>query len=222
MHIKHNKITRDIVALSAGSLIFSGAAMAENPKNKPDDAWISVSGTVVSSSDESFMLDYGSGTIFVEMDDWDWYDEAAGIIDGDKVTVNGRIDDDLYETKKIEAGSVYVENLNTYFYASAADEEDVPSTLSYPNTSVLTGVEFVGKIVKVSGREFTLDTGSQKLKVDTSEMVYNPMDNFGYQQLDVGDRVRVSGEIDYKVFDKQELEADIITTLVEDKGKRSS
>jgi hypothetical protein len=57
------------------------------------------------------------------MDDWDWYAEGKNLIDGDKVTVYGRIDDDFFETTSIEASSVYVESLGSYFYASAADEE---------------------------------------------------------------------------------------------------
>ncbi|MGM0425831.1 MAG: hypothetical protein ACQEQ7_01185 [Thermodesulfobacteriota bacterium] len=73
--------------------------------------------------EDSFTLDYGEGTVLVEMDDWDWYDEEGTVLEGDKVTVYGKIDDDLYEATSIEASSVYVENLGTYFYASSADEE---------------------------------------------------------------------------------------------------
>ena len=39
------------------------------------------------------------------------------------MTVYGRVDDDLYETTTIEASSIYDQDLGTYFYASAADEE---------------------------------------------------------------------------------------------------
>jgi hypothetical protein len=74
---------------------------------------------------DTFTLDYGKGVVTVEMDDGHRDADAYKLFEGDKVTVNGKIDDDLYETTKIEASSVYVEKLGTYFYASPVDEEDV-------------------------------------------------------------------------------------------------
>jgi len=119
------------MALIAGICLFalSAPAMAQAPDDKPnpylmpDDTWISISGTAVDPQAASFTLDYGEGTVLVEMDDWDWYGEAGGILDGDKVTVYGEIDDDFYELTSIEASSVYVESLGTYFYANSDDEE---------------------------------------------------------------------------------------------------
>lgn len=60
--------------------------------------------------------------ITVEMDDWDWYAEGAALSEGDRVTVYGFIDDDFYELRSIEASSVYVDDFNTFFYASGLDE----------------------------------------------------------------------------------------------------
>ncbi|MFP4521706.1 MAG: hypothetical protein ACLFQK_06125 [Fibrobacterota bacterium] len=69
----------------------------------------------VAASDNSFELDYGEVIVTVEMDDWDWYKEGKGIIEGDEVTVYGAVDNDTYEMTTIEASSVYVEDLNAYF-----------------------------------------------------------------------------------------------------------
>jgi len=66
------------------------------------------------------------------------------------------------------------------------------------------------------GREFTVDTGLQKMKVDTMAMAYNPMDDKGYQQIDIGDYVSVSGNMDYDFWEKRELMADSIVTLLDD------
>ncbi len=66
------------------------------------------------SSFERFRLDYGEGLIAVEMDDWDWYDEANPIKPGDRVNVYGRIDADLHQKRTIEADSVCVFDRNTY------------------------------------------------------------------------------------------------------------
>ena len=105
------------------------AADAPDPEDQPDGSWISMSGTVTAPTASAFTLDYGEGMVLVEVDDWDHYGEAAGLLDGDEVTVTGRVDDDLYESTSIEASSVYVEDLNTYFYASAADEEGAPGVV---------------------------------------------------------------------------------------------
>jgi uncharacterized protein YdeI (BOF family) len=106
-----------LIGLSTGALL-AFPAMAEDPYAKPDDTWISISGTVDTVRPDSFTLDYGKGVITVEMDDGDRDADAYKLLKGDKATVNGKIDDDLFETRSIEAGSVYVESLDTYFYAS--------------------------------------------------------------------------------------------------------
>ena len=193
--------------------------LAADPTDRPDNSWVSVSGTVVSAKPDSFQLNYGDGTILVEMDDWDWYAEGAALKSGDKVTVSGRMDDELYEKKSIEAESVYLQGLNTYFYASATDEEDW-------NFPALSGAEpastfiLTGTISAVQGREFRLDTGERRFIVDTRNLLYNPLDGLGHQKLAEGDRVRVAGKVSVNLFDKGEILAESITTLVRDKTKR--
>lgn len=85
-------------ACTAG-LLLSPATSAENPYLKADETWISISGEVVSAGPESFTLDYGKGTIVVEMDDWDWYHKGRNVLESDKVTVYGEIDGELYDTR---------------------------------------------------------------------------------------------------------------------------
>lgn len=195
---------------------------AQTPYLAEDESWITLTGTVVSADTDSFLLDYGEGLITVEMDDWDWYGDAYAILSGDEVTVYGRVDDDLYETTSIEASSVYVDQMNTYFYASSADEEITEGYYTVPVVSsvyVDADLQLVGKVSSVSGREFTLNTGNRKVQVDTSEMLYNPMDDKGFQRIQKGDRVQVSGDLDSDVFEKRELMAESIITLTEDKTK---
>src|SRR5690606_15341284 len=98
------------------------AVAAETPAATSDGEWLSLSGSVVSTAPESFMLDYGSKTIRVEMDDYDWYLENP-ILEGDQVIVTGQMDADFWQNRTIEASSVYVKSLNTMYFASAADEE---------------------------------------------------------------------------------------------------
>ena len=83
-------------------------------------------------------------------------------------------------------------------------------------------MDITGTVTSVDGRRFTLDAESRELTVDTSTMVYNPMDDEGYQQVQEGDRVKVAGKMDYDLFEKRELLADMVITLEQDKSKTES
>jgi uncharacterized protein YdeI (BOF family) len=208
-------------AVAAGLAASVGSAQADdttNPYLQPDDSWISISGTVVEPRAEHFMLDYGSGMITVEMDDWDSYGEAHSLMDGDKVRVFGRVDDDLFEVSSIEAGSVYVENLNTFFHASAADEElsEMPVTywtVSVPVTTNDTTLTGTVKTVDRDEGEFVIDMAGMDITVETDNLGYNPLDDKGYQQIAKGDRVSVTGKLDYEFIDGQVFYADYVTTV---------
>lgn len=187
---------------------------AENPETMKDESWVSISGTVTSVMDDKFLLDYADGSIVVEMDDWDSYGEAYALDDGDSVTVYGRVDNEFFADETIEASSVYVEDINSFFYASSADEEEVGEWALVPDVTV-GEITYIGTVESVSPdiQELTLDTGATDLTVDTSPMLYNPLDDDGYQQIDVGDRVSIQGRIDNELFDGFELDADVIVTL---------
>ena len=213
-------VSRHVLAgLTAG--LIAMPALAQDPAAKPDGTWVSLNGTISTATDDSFVLDYGEGSIIVEMDDWDWYQEGKNLIAGDEVTVYGQVDDDLYELATIEASSVYVKNLNTYFYASSDDEEGL-DYYSMTAPTLMAWMDITGTVTSVDGRRFTLDAESRELTVDTSTMVYNPMDDEGYQQVQEGDRVKVAGKMDYDLFEKRELLADMVITLEQDKSKTES
>ncbi len=210
-----------LVALS------SAPAMSANPYKLKytDNDYITVTGDVKAVHDEAFTLDFDEGMITVEMDDWDWYDEANLLKAGEKVTVYGRIDNGWFESKTIEAGSIYAHDRATYYYANDADEEADYTYYSYYVTypAVVpdgTWMSASGEVTDISGRELTLDTGAYKISVDTIGMAYNPLDDKGYQQIDEGDRIYVSGKVDVGIFDENELAASTITVLVEDKTKK--
>lgn len=188
---------------------------ANSPFTKPDGTWVSLSGTAVETGPSSFTLDYGKGSILVEMDDWAWYEQDGyGLLDGDKVRVYGEIDDDFAEITKLEADSVYVESLGSYFYANSADEEDYRVSVVTP---IITGVtEVSGTVSSVDGREFTVDSGPREVTIDTSTMGYNPLDKEGFQKVEKGDRVSVTGNMENDFLETMELMADTVITLEED------
>ena len=186
-------------------------ALAEDPYLQPDDSWISISGTVETVIRDAFLLDYGDGAVTVEMDDGDRDADAYKLLEGDKVTVYGVVDDDLFETTTIEASRVYVEKLGTYFYASALDEED---TWFYSVDPVIVSDSVLqGLVTEVNDEEFKLFTGPRTITVDVEEMAYNPLDDEGYQKIEVGDRVSATGQVDNDLFEGRELVADSVVTL---------
>lgn len=200
-------------------VLLSAPVMAKDPYIAENNSWITLNGTVVGTSPTTFQLDYGTGLVTVEMDGWGWYSAAPYIIEGYKVTVNGRVDDDLYEKTSIEADSVYVKSLNTYFYANSLDEEDRVSLSTTLNPD--TGFQLQGTITETSGREFTIDTGKDKIQINTSNLSYNPLDDKGFQKLKVGDVVLVSGKLDVVFFEKTGIMAETVTTLFKDLTKKT-
>lgn len=206
--------TTKLASAIAAACFATVACAQEDPAAKPDDAWVSVTGTVTSTTAETFKLDHGDGMITVEMDDWDDFGNAFTLSDGDEVTVYGEVDKDLYESAKIEAGSVFVDDLNTFFYASAADEEEYGEWVLDTETEV-GDITYIGTVETVDSLTdtFTIDTGATELSVDTSALLYDPLDDEGFQQIEVGDRVSVDAEIDADFFGDQDLLAESIVTL---------
>nr|WP_297399108.1 NirD/YgiW/YdeI family stress tolerance protein [uncultured Marinobacter sp.] len=214
---------RTALSIAVSSALVAAPAMvqaaAEAPYLERDGSWINLSGTVTSTTADTFMLDYGDGLITVEMDDWDWFEESGEVLPGDKVTVYGEVDDDTFEGTKIEASSVFVENLGTYFFASAADEETFRDLDIAPTVPVVVGdLVVTGTVTSVTGQEFTIDSGAQQIKIDTALMPYNPTDDEGYQQVAEGDLVTVTGNMEEDTFEKRELMAESVVTLDDESG----
>ncbi len=208
---------RTILTTTAlGIGLTTAAAAAPNPYAKEDRSWISIRGTVGAVTADAFELDYGEGFVTVEMDDFAPDADGYKLLEGDEVTVYGRIDDDTFETTSIEASSVWVQGLNTYFFANSADEEELPAVVTLHTIDY--DLKLTGTIHDVDGSEFTLDTGRREMRVDTDELGYDPFDDEGYQKLDKGDRVSVTGNINNDWWDSRELMAETIVTL-EDKSE---
>lgn len=197
-------------------IAFSKMSMA-SVTNKRNGEYITLSGTVTSVSDDIFRLKVGDESILVEMDDYDDDADARKILVNDSVIVSGRIDHDPFEKKKIEAGSVFVRGINQYFYANSNDEEDYSnshlikqSVKELPQNAI---VDMKGRVVEINDREFTVDTGFRKIKVDTINLGYNPLDDYGFTQVDLGDRVHVTGKVDTSFYDGKEVSANYIAEL---------
>ncbi len=208
-----------LVAIAAVGLLAT-PTLAQDPYEMADDTWISLSGEVESVSADEFLLDYGGGMVTVEMDDGDRDADGYKLVRGDDVTVTGVVDDDFFEATTIEAGSVYVEKLGTYFYASTADEVDRYITIHGPTVNATAVVQ--GTVTEVRDHEFVVDTDARSITVDVSDMLYNPLDDTGYQQVEPGDMVSASGTVDYDFFEGREIMAETVTTLVKNFDPQAS
>jgi len=197
----------------AAAALFALPASAQNPYTQADDSWINIEGTVDRVWKDAFTLDYGDGTVTVEMDDGDRDADAYILKKGDNVSVSGRVDDDLFEVTTIEAGRVYVENLGTNFYSSAADEEDWLVSINPPLE--ISRAEIRGTVTNVDDVDgsFSLRMGAREVTVETRDLGYDPLDDEGYQRIEPGDYVSVTAELEDGFFEGEEIVADHITTL---------
>jgi hypothetical protein len=204
-----------LVAAMALVLFPAGTGLAEtgnkNPYAAGDRTWININGTVEAVEADAFELDYGDGVITVEMDDGDRDADAYQLLRGDTVSVTGMIDDDFFTSTSIEAASVYVEEVGTTFYASAVDDEDIDrATMNGPGPVGVSEVIVQGEVTDVSRASFVIDNGTRSIAIDVSRLGYDPLDDDGYQRIEVGDRVQVGGEITRDLFEDRELMADSV------------
>jgi uncharacterized protein YdeI (BOF family) len=164
---------------------------------------VTLSGVIKDVTDDTFTLDYGPNTITVEMDGYDWYSQNP-LLKGDVVVVRGLMDEDFFNERRVEASSVFVDSLNTYFYADPTDDE--AETTSY--TGNIAGklfanensVSVVGVITQLETRtDFEIDVGMKKIQVDASKLDTMP-------PLEIGDRVNVEGKMeDADLFGGREM-----------------
>lgn len=211
---KTRLISLSAIAAAVTAAMPVSANDASEVANATDREWITLTGKVASVATNSFTLDYGQNDIMVEMDDYDWFNENA-VKKGESVTVTGRMDNDFFESRKIEASTVYVDSRNEHFFASAADEEEaVLVSLVHDHLRDDEWVSLTGKVTRVNGQDITLDTGIHEYDIDANGLSYNPFDSEGAERIEVGERVAVYGVMDdADLFDDREIEASSIVTL---------
>lgn len=211
MNSQFLKLSTTIVA----AMVFSMTASADNPAKHADNAWISVSGTVKSVSDDSFKLDHGKGMITVEMDTGDRHADSYKLKRGDIVTVAGMIDKSFYDETTLNARSLYVKDVDTYFYSSLANDSDAVIASAQPRPPANTWLQ--GKVNSVSEAQdhFVVNTATQPITVEVHDMRYNPLDEKGYQKVELGDVVRVYGEMEPDALEGRVFNASFVTTVVD-------
>lgn len=212
--MRHTLTALTVAAGTAGLMATPG--LAANPYDQTDGSWISLSGTIAEAAPDAFTLDYGDGVITVEMNDWHPDADGLGLASGDEVKVTGRVDQNLFSADTIEAEGVYVKDISAYFHANDVDEEEI-ARWAAPTEIVVSRTTMNGTVTATdpAEREFTLDIGPHQVTVEAEYVGYNPLDDQGFQQIDPGDRVSVSGVWDRDFMEGQVLEADTVVTLVD-------
>jgi hypothetical protein len=202
---------KTFLSAASASCLALAMASAQSPYTQQEGDYLSLTGTVNSVDDDSFMIDYGSDMIEVEFDDAGLFDDPAeSLYPGDSVTVYGTIDDDFFEGRVIEADTVYVRGDSTV-YGSDANFSPSLYVDPYPTTvATSTFVSLDGEVDRIRNREIQLNVGGTMVSVDTMGLGYNPLDDEGRQRIEEGDRVTVIGEIDDTLFDETELSATAI------------
>ena len=209
---------RQSLGPTAGSTLSAGPDGIKFAQSRDRD-WISLNGKVLSTMASAFLLDYGTGNVLVEMDDWDWYQEGKLLSPGDEVIVSGYVDKNRLN-ESVEASGVYVKNLGTYFHASGADEERAGANAV--RAAAAPGMDDVtGTVRRVEGREFTIGPPGKEVRVDTKLMVDNPLDDEGFLRVQPGDRVYVYGDLDIQKLERPEIIARGIVKLAKDRTKTS-
>lgn len=229
IQIARSKGTASLAVLASSLALLTAACSDEAPIVPPenetteialagDGDWIRLDGEVVSStpgSPASFVLDYGADNITVEADDWDWAADGIALVPGDVVSVTGRVDEGLFSTETIEAGAIYVRNLNTVFYANPADEEEF-GLAAAPMRPVTDGADYTGWVTGKSENSFTLGAGPTKITVNTD----NLDSSYKSSGVDTGDRVYVWGDLTLSPGGDSQLTAEGLLELLDGSKKQ--
>lgn len=198
------------------AICLSVSALAQSDDNESDGTWMGLTGTVTSTESDSFELDYGKGRVTVEMGHWNTLGEVFPVVGGDKVSVYGEADNGLHQSRRIEADSIYVDDLNSYFYASSADKDEFGEWMV--DVDAAEGhVTYTGTVTSIEplANTLTIDAGAMELTVDTSALADDPLHENALEQIDLGDRVRFEAVVDRDFIGDQDFLAKSVTRLTD-------
>ena len=212
-------IKSSLIAMSIG-LLYVSAAPAQDATSTaapaaqiPDNTYITISGLVSKVDDgDEFELTYAGGTIEVDTNDsWPGLfkkDSTDLIKTGDHVTVSGRIDDNYFTGKELDAYALtsYSKGFTRNFRNDAIFPKDYnyaphgeDSFLADKNT-----VRLVGRVSEITGNDkFMLAYGNGgTIKVNTNKLQVP-----GANYVAVGDQVIVYGDVNRDWTLKKEIDA---------------
>ena len=174
--------------LSMAALAVPLQAQDVSPYRLKNGDTIKIAGGVSKAAAKTFQLDYGKGTITVELDDYDSYEEGFNIVDGDQVIVTGKIDADPGQKRSIEARRVYIPAVDLEVFACSTDEEDTESKVFTQTLSDGTEIDLRGIIKSIDKKVITIQSSKGRVEIHLGR-VKQP----GRQTFYVGQAVKVTG-----------------------------
>lgn len=88
----------------------------------------------------------------------------------------------------------------------------ISGTVVTPNEDSFT-LDYGEGIIQVEMDDWDTYGDKQEVTVETGMVDYNPLDDLGYQQIDRGDRVSVTGGFDHDFLEGRIFEAETVITL---------
>ncbi|MDQ8189100.1 NirD/YgiW/YdeI family stress tolerance protein [Roseibacillus persicicus] len=202
------------LSASALALFSAGTLFAASPYTMPNNSWIELDGKVTEVNSRSFLLDYGKGEIRVEIDDYDFFEEAYNVIENDRVKVRGKVDADPNEERTIEASAVVLKDHGVTLRANAEDEEDIIVKFVTPSPVVHPALELRGTIERFEDGKMILQTATHTHRIDLDDAsLRNMRGALISDTLRVGDFLSVVGVQDKKLFGTDEFDANTVYLL---------
>lgn len=187
-------------------------SMDRNPlAGYDDETSLTLNGTVSQVNDDEFILQTSNGSIKVDSDDVFDDENVYRLASGDRVVVYGEVDDHFFESRELEADAIHVDKVDVTF----TTRDEPVNNYSYTSSNGESGeiTELSGRIIAIDDDEFSISSGTGQTTVSIDDLDNNPLDDQGYLKLDVGDQVRVKGEMADGWFDDREFEATSLNAI---------
>ena len=217
--MRKHLLASSITTALAATLALSPVQAEEHDSNDDmlesmaEDTSITLSGTVVEARDDEFDLRVGEQVVTVDIEDDIRDGGAYTLMQGDKVTVSGQIEDHFFQDKELEANALHVAKLNTTFIV---DEDYADDYGMVSGKSMDDSIEVTGTVISVSPDDEQFRIRAEKMgeyTVEVDELDDDPFDDDGYMKIQQGSRVQITGEIDSDWMEGRELEANSINVV---------
>ena len=196
------------LTIAALTLFSAGPLLTASPYTQANNSWIELDGRVTSVDTRSFILDYGKGTIRVEIDDYDWFEEAYNVLENDRVKVRGKVDADPNQERSIEAETVRLKDHGVTLQANADDEEDLTENFVPPLPVQTASVEIRGTVESFQNGIMLVKTEDGMHRVDLKKSsLYSTQGKKISHTLRTGDFISVVGKEDKKLLGADEIDA---------------
>lgn len=216
------KTVNTLLSTAIAGALFSAQAVADDHQYSTtadlsaweENTWLTLSGEIASVDGDTFVLQTQNNRITVEFDDNDGDADASLFEKGSMVTVSGEVDKDLITKTALDAASVFVHDWNTTYVSNPDDNIEYDryiATATVP--SDMNAMTLVGTVAGVNGEVVELNTGFETVKVDTSELEGQPLNEEGFMHIQEGDRVKVDATLESAFFNEAAVVADMIVRM---------